>query len=290
MEFSRRYRERLYLFTNRRIANKMNEKIETTKTNLVTGSQIIFDFSGDELRIDSLISRFKEYFMFGGFSVSEEKAISYSDDYYDTADGYCRKSSQTLRIRTNYKGYTAIIKKPAKSDLGIQTRDGVHVPIPNAEVLSKLKSTNFERLIEEHLPSFKGMDLLHVLTISNNRREFIVSKRNSKYVVRFDVFDFGLPNSSVKSRKQTEIEIKVLNVKDTHNVAILRDRIAGVFTNLKYLHDSKYHRAQKFLRRYQTNLVYKLYKLLSEHVILTTIILIIGVVGSVASIYGVVFG
>lgn len=267
----------------------MNKAIQLGELNLVKESQIIFDFIGDETNVDSLISRFKQYFIFGGFKVSEEKEITYSDDYYDTIDGYCKKSSQTLRVRTDFKGYTAIVKKPAKNDLGIQTREEIKIQIPNAEVLSQFKDNSFERLVAKHLPSFVGMKFLHILTISNTRREFVVSKRNYKYAVRFDVFDFALPNSSVKSRKQTELEIKVLNAKDSQDIVDLRDRIAGVFTNLTYLNESKYQRAQGFLRRYQTNPVYKVYKLLSEHVILTMIIMLIGIIGSIASVYGVLF-
>jgi hypothetical protein len=251
-----------------------------------TNNQIIFTFDEEKYSSDNLFSSVRHLFIYGEYEVSEEKIVQYKDTYYDSIDGDCIKSQITLRVRENHKGYLFIIKRPSGNDLGVQKREKIQGKIKNGDELKQLINSNFHDIFSKHIPQFLDKVFVPVVEILNARKEFTVTKNCESYVVRLDNYQFKLPSSNIKDKKEIELELKVLVPTSAEKANELRDHIKKIYPNLKYLHSSKFSRAEKFIDRYRTNIVHKAFKLLSDNALISLFLIVVGVLGSLASIAG----
>jgi len=249
-------------------------------------TQIIFTFNERDYSLSSFFSSIKSLFLYGGYKVFKEKSINYTDTYYDSVDGYCIKSQNSLRVRQDHKGYSYVIKRPARNNLGIQNREEVKGPIKDEAELELITRSNFSEILSKYMPSFLGVDFEKSVIISNSRREFSASKNNESYKIRLDTYQYKLPNSKVTSKPNVELEIKVVSTDSDEVIGNLRDDLIGIYPHLKYLHASKFSRAESFVDKYQTSLLHKLYRLTKDHAALAIAITILGTIGSIASIIG----
>ncbi len=269
----------------------MSNNIENeVKFFIASETQAKFFPNISEEELDGFLGRLKALFHFAGFDVTDEKVISNKDRYFDTKESDLDKSQHSLRIRENEKGLKYTIKKPLGGGISLQRRHEIENAIENAAESERLINSNFSDVVDEHLPEFSGKPIVESAVVNNTRRQFTVARREETYKVSIDLVSFSIPESKVVSKKEIEIEIETKSEDADSNVDVLKQSIRRIFPELSYSHNSKYSRAISFIEPFRESFVHKLMKLYKDHIVISVVVIIIGLIGSLFSIYGVFSG
>lgn len=265
----------------------MIRKIENeVKLVLSNETQAKFTPNVSSAELNSFLGRLKELFKFAGFEVNHEKSVKNVDHYFDTERNDLNHSQHSFRVRENANGMVYTIKKPLDNGISLQRREEIEGPIANRTEYENLANSNFSKIFDEHLIDFSGLPIRESAIIHNDRRQFGAVRNDERYTVCVDLVKFLLPNSKVASREEVELEIEAESDEANEKIDELKRYFLGIFPEFTYSHKSKFGRACDFLDRYRTNWLYKLIKSYKDHAIISATITVIGVVGSVFSIFG----
>ena len=265
----------------------MAEKIEN-EVKLVlpseTQAKFIPNVSCEEL--DAFQARLVCLFEFAGFHIKKQKRVSNTDHYFDTNNYDLDKSQHSLRVRHNASGLKYTIKKPHRSGVSLQRRYEIEGKIEDVAEFERLKTSNFSNIIDEYLQDFSGRELKESAVVKNDRRQFKALRGDEKYKVCIDLVEFNMPSSKVISPKEVELEIEAETAESEAKINDLKNFILGIFPEFSFSHASKYTRAISFLGPYKEKISHKLIKLSKDKPLVASILLILGALGSIFSIYG----
>lgn len=152
----------------------LKETVENKlKIQLGEKTQIKLFASLQSQNIDQLSETIQGIFGLGAYNVTPETQKNITDDYYDTESLELYKDHALLRIRRD-QGEPSIIAKSILSQSRGQFKRKEFEQKISEKTLQNEVATNFSAITKEAFPDLIGKRFLHMLKITNERRNFLL--------------------------------------------------------------------------------------------------------------------
>jgi len=195
---------------------------------------------------NEILKRLKTLFQFSNFKISGETQVIITDEYFDTDEKSLLKSNSSLRVRKNNNGYFLIIKESKKRKVGTITRNVIENKLSEKEY-DNLKHEKFNSIINKNFIEIIGFDIIHIVTIINNRNIFFIKKDDEEYKIMVDYFHIEEPLNKIVSKSQMEIEIQASDGTSLKKLDTIKIKIPEIYPEFILKNETKYESSIKFI-------------------------------------------
>jgi uncharacterized protein YjbK len=196
--------------------------------------------------IEQILKRLRALFLFAGFKIVGERRITNIDEYYDTPSRHLENCNSLLRVRRNTNEYELTVKKPLERHTGTFTRQESERRILLDEY-ERLKRSNFHSIIEEHFKELVNENIVHIVTVHNQRTELRIAREDEEYKLVVDRLQFANPRTGTRSDDRLEIELESVGAVAEQEIDGIKIYLCDICPEFTLSDKTKYEAAVDYI-------------------------------------------
>ena len=202
-------------------------------------SKLLASLRGQSL--DNVIQTLKEVLGVVDFNVNLIQAKSLFDEYFDTDDLALYSTRSVFCTHRDVGPPCLVIKRLVEQDRGELIRAAQESDLTE-ETYQHLLTEGFLSVVTKEFPDLRNKKLDYKLTISIERRDFLLERQDERYQLSLDIFFYSDPKTGRTSNRQFEVQLKVLSDAASAKLKAIKHILLDVRHDFEYSKGSKYDR------------------------------------------------